>query len=52
MRNGGHPAQAMSVRDTARRIYDYAVELHLSPINPAAMVATRYIGKAVRRDVI
>lgn len=49
IRDGGHPAQAMKVRDTAKRMYDYALELHLSPINPAAMVANRYIGKAVRR---
>lgn len=39
----------MKVRDTAKRMYDYALETHLSPINPAAMVANRYIGKAVRR---
>lgn len=40
----------MKVRDTAKRMYDYALELHLSPNNPAAMVATRYIGKTVRRS--
>lgn len=50
IRDGGRPAQAMKVRNTAKRMYDYAIELHLSPINPAAMVATRYIGKAVRRS--
>jgi hypothetical protein len=30
-------------------MYDYAVEVHLATINPAAMVATRYIGKAGKR---
>lgn len=50
IRDGGRPAQAMKVRNIAKRMYDYAIELHLSPINPAAMVATRYIGKAVRRS--
>lgn len=49
IRDGGHPAQAVKVRDTAKRMFDYALELHLSLNNPAAMVGTRYIGKTVRR---
>jgi integrase len=49
IRDGGHPVQAMKVRDAAKRMYQYAIELNLATINPAAMVATRYIGRAVRR---
>ncbi len=48
-RDGGHPAAAICLRNTIKRMYDYAVETHCALINPAAMVATKYIGKAVRR---
>jgi len=48
-RDGGHPSAAIHLRNTIKRMYDYAVETHLALINPAAMVATKYIGKAVRR---
>jgi integrase len=48
-RDGGHPAAAIRLRNTIKRMYDYAVETHCALINPAAMVATKYIGKAVRR---
>jgi hypothetical protein len=30
-------------------MYDYAVERRLTTINPATTVATRFVGKAVRR---
>lgn len=49
-RDGGHPSAAICLRNTIKRMYDYAVELQLSAMNPAAMVATRYIGKATRRS--
>ena len=49
-RDGGHPSAAICLRNTIKRMYDYAVELQLATINPAAMVATRYIGKATRRS--
>jgi integrase len=49
-RDGGHPSAAICLRNTIKRMYDYAVELQLAAINPAAMVATRYIGKATRRS--
>ena len=48
-RDGGHPAAAICLRNTIKRMYDYAVETHCALINPAAMVATKYIGKAARR---
>jgi|ERR1035437_3183758 hypothetical protein len=48
-RDGGHPAAAIHMRNTIKRMYDYAVEQHLVTINPATMVATKYIGRAVRR---
>ena len=46
---GGHPAAAIQLRSAIKRMYDYAIERRLVTINPATMVATRYIGKAVRR---
>ena len=49
-RDGGHPSAAICLRNTIKRMYDYAVELQLAAMNPAAMVATRYIGKATRRS--
>ena len=48
-RDGGHPAAAIQLRSAIKRMYDYAIERRLVTINPATMVATRYIGKAVRR---
>jgi integrase len=48
-RDGGHPSAAIHLRNTIKRMYDYAIELRLVLINPAAMVATKYVGKAVRR---
>jgi integrase len=49
-RDGGHPSAAICLRNTIKRMYDYAMELQLATTNPAAMVATRYIGKATRRS--
>ncbi len=48
-RDGGHPSAAIQIRNVIKRMYDYAVEVHLATVNPAAMVATRYIGKARKR---
>jgi integrase len=48
-RDGGHPSAAIHLRNTIKRMYDYAIELRLALINPATMVATKYIGRAVRR---
>jgi hypothetical protein len=48
-KNNGHPATALRLRSAIKRMYDYAIERQLTTINPATMVATRFIGKAVRR---
>lgn len=49
-RDNGHPAAAMRIRMVLKQVFDYAIEIQLAPMNPAAMVATRYIGKATRRS--
>ena len=48
-RDGGQVAAAMQLRGMIKQIFDYAIETRLVTINPAAMVATRYIGKARKR---
>ena len=48
-RDGGHPSAAIHLLNTIKRMYDYAIEVQLVLINPATMVATKYIGKAGRR---
>jgi integrase len=48
-RDNGRVAAAMQLRNVIKRIFDYAIETRLVEINPAAMVATRYIGKARKR---
>jgi len=30
-RDGGHPSAAIHLRNTIKRMYDYAIELHLVP---------------------
>jgi integrase len=49
-RDGGHVTAAIQLRGVIKRMFDYAVELQLVTLNPAAMVATRYIGKARKRS--
>lgn len=49
-RDHGRPAAAMRIRMVLKQIFDYAIELQLVPMNPAAMVAPRYIGKPTRRS--
>jgi integrase len=48
-KNNGHPATALRLRSAIKRMYDYAIERQVAIINPATMVATKFIGKAVRR---
>ncbi|HMD76495.1 MAG TPA: integrase arm-type DNA-binding domain-containing protein [Terracidiphilus sp.] len=48
-RDSGRIAAAMQLRNVLKQMFDYALELQLVTINPAAMVATRYIGKARKR---
>ena len=49
-RDNGRIASAMRIRNVIKQIFDYAIETQLVTINPAAMVATRYIGKARKRS--
>jgi integrase len=49
-RDNGQVAAAIQIRGVIKRIYDYAIETHLAISNPAAMVLTRYIGKARKRS--
>ena len=49
-RDNGQPAAAMRIRMVLKQVFDYAIELQLVPMNPASMVATRYIGKATKRN--
>lgn len=49
-RDNGQVAAAIQLRGTIKRMFDYAIETRLVTANPAAMVATRYIGKARKRS--
>jgi integrase len=49
-RDNGRIAAAMQLRNVIKQMFDYAIEVQLATINPAAMVATRYIGKARKRS--
>ena len=49
-RDNGQVAAAIQLRGVIKRMYDYGIETRLVTVNPAAMVATRYIGKARKRS--
>jgi integrase len=49
-RDNGQVAAAIQLRMVLKQIFDYAIETRLLTINPAAMVATRFIGKARKRS--
>ena len=49
-RDKGQVQAAIQLRGVIKRLFDYAIETQLVTINPAAMVATRYIGKARKRS--
>ena len=49
-RDNGQVAAAIQLRMVLKQLFDYAIETRLLTINPAAMVATRYIGKARKRS--
>lgn len=49
-RDNGRVAAAIQLRQVIKQIFDYAIETRLVTVNPAAMVATRYIGKARKRS--
>ena len=48
-RDGGQVAAAIQLRGMLKGMFDYAIETRLVMVNPAAMVATRFIGKARKR---
>jgi integrase len=48
-RDNGRVSSALQIRRVLKQMYDYALELQLVNSNPAAQVATRYIGKARKR---
>lgn len=49
-RDNGRVAAAIQLRQVIKQMFDYAIETRLATVNPAAMVATRYIGKARKRS--
>ena len=49
-RDNGRIAAAMQLRNVVKQMFDYAIETQLVTVNPAVMVATRYIGKARKRS--
>jgi hypothetical protein len=49
-RDNGRIAAAMRIRLVLKQIFDYAVERRLVTVNPAAMIAARFIGKARKRS--
>lgn len=49
-RDNGRVAAAMQLRGMMKQMFDYALEVQQVTMNPAAMVATRYIGKARKRS--
>jgi integrase len=49
-RDNGRVAAAMQLRGVMKQMFDYALELQLVTLNPASMVATRFIGKARKRS--
>jgi integrase len=49
-RDNGQVSAAIQLRNVIKLIFDYAIETQLVTVNPAVMVATRYIGKARKRS--
>jgi integrase len=49
-RDNGRVSAAIQLRRVIKQMYDYALEVQLVMLNPASMVATRYIGKARKRS--
>jgi hypothetical protein len=48
-RDKGRISVALHLRAVLKQLFDYALELQLVTLNPAAMVATKYIGKTRKR---
>ena len=49
-RDNGQVQAAMQLRNVIKQMFAYAIETQLATVNPAVMVATRYIGKARKRS--
>jgi integrase len=49
-RDNGREAAAIMIRQVIKLLFDYAVHSQLATMNPATMVATRYIGRARKRS--
>ena len=49
-RDNGHVQAAIQLRSVLKRIFDFALHEQAATVNPAAMVATRYIGRARKRS--
>ena len=49
-RDNGRVQAAMQLRNVIKQMFAYAIETQLVTVNPAVMVATRYIGKARKRS--
>jgi integrase len=49
-RDNGREAAAIMIRQVIKLVFDYAIHSQLATINPATMVATRYIGRARKRS--
>ena len=48
-RDNGRVQAAMQLRNVIKQMFAYAIETQLVTVNPAVMVATRYIGKTRKR---
>lgn len=49
-RDNGQVQAAIQLRGVIKRMFDYAIETRLVTVNPAVMVARKYIGKARKRS--
>jgi integrase len=49
-RDEGFETSALMIRQNLKLIFDYAINLQLIPMNPATMVAPRYIGRVRKRS--
>jgi integrase len=49
-RDNGQVQAAMQLRNVIKQMFAYAIETQLVTVNPAVMVATRFIGKARKRS--
>jgi integrase len=48
-RNAGFEQAALSIRNLLKRLWDYAIELEMTDVNPAALIKPRFIAKVSSR---